>query len=48
MRWLDGIVNSTDMNESKQTLEDCERQGSPVCCSAWGHRIRHDLATELN
>ena len=23
-------------------------QGSLMCCSPWGHRVRHDWATELN
>ena len=30
MRWLDGITDSMDMNESEQTPGDRERQGSPV------------------
>ena len=24
------------------------RTGSLVCCSSWGHRVRHDWVTELN
>ena len=28
------------------TLEDSEEQGSLACCSPWGHRAGHDLATE--
>ena len=42
MRWLDGITDSMDMNES--TLGDSEGQGSLVCCSPWGYswtQIRH-------
>ena len=35
MRWLDGVINSMDM-EFEQTLEDAEGQGSLVCCSPWG------------
>ena len=33
-------------HEFEQTPRDNERQGSPVCCSSWGYRVRHDLATE--
>ena len=35
---------SMDMNLGK--LKDGEEQGSLVCCSPWGHRVRRDLATE--
>ena len=32
-------------HEFKQTPEDSEGQGSPVCCSPWGHRrVRHNLS----
>ena len=31
---------------SLNKLGDSEGQGSLVCCSPWGHRVRHDLATE--
>ena len=43
MSWLDGISDSMDMNLSKlqETVED-----SLMCCSPWGHRVGHDLATE--
>ena len=32
-------------HESEQTLGD-RGQGSLVCCSSWGRRVRHNLATE--
>ena len=35
MRWLDGITDSMDMNESEQTPGDSEGQGNPVHCSPW-------------
>ena len=41
MRWLDGIINSMDM-EFEQTLKDAEGQGSLVCCSSWGLRVGHN------
>ena len=34
-----------DMNLS-QVPGDSEGQGSLACCSPWGHRVGHDLATE--
>ena len=40
--WHHGI----NKHEFEQTRGDSERQGSPVCCSSWGYRVRHDLATE--
>ena len=33
-------------HESEQTLEDSEGQRSLVCWSPWGHKIRHNWATE--
>ena len=33
-------------HEFAQTPGDGEGQGSLACCSSWGHRVRHDLATE--
>ena len=35
MRWLDGIADSMDMS---LTLS---KHGGLVCCSPWGHRVRH-------
>ena len=46
MRWLDGITDSMQV-EFGQALGDGEWQGSPVCCSPWSCRVRHDWATEL-
>ena len=39
-----GLESITDSFE--QTPGDSEGQGSLACCSPWGHRVRHDLATE--
>jgi len=33
--------------EFEQTPGDSGGQGSLVCCSPWGCRVGHDLATEL-
>ena len=35
-----------DEHECEQTLGDGDGQGSLVCCSPWGRRVRHNLATE--
>ena len=33
-------------HESEQTQRDGEGQGRLACCSPWGCRVGHDLATE--
>ena len=40
MRRLDSITNS--MDEFEQALGVGDGQGSLVCCSPWGCRVRHD------
>ena len=35
-----------DGHEFKQILGDSEGQGSLVCRSPWGGRVRHDLVIE--
>ena len=42
------VVRHHQLNEHEfeQTLRDSEGQGSLVCCSPWGHRVGHNLATE--
>ena len=48
MRWLDDIMDSMDMNLSKQqTPGDSEAQGSLVCYSLWGHK-ESDTTYQLN
>ena len=39
MRWLDGIING---REFEQALGVGDGQGSLVCYSAWGCKVRHD------
>ena len=46
MRWFDGITDSMD-SESEQTLGDSEGQGSPECCSPWGHK-ESDTTQQVN
>ena len=43
MKWLDGIIDSMDINISKlwELVKD-----SLACCSPQGHRVRHILATK--
>ena len=33
-------------HEFEQTWGESEGQGSLECCSPWGQRVRHNLATE--
>ena len=39
--WLNG-------HEFEQAPGVGDRQGSLVCCSPWGHKVRHDWASDLN
>ena len=34
MRWLEGIIDSTDMSLSK--LREMVKDGTLACCSPWG------------
>ena len=45
MRWLDGIIHSTDLNLSK--LCGSKEQGWLVCCSLWGCK-ELDMTEQLN
>ena len=36
-----------DGREFEQALGVGDGQGSLVCCSQWGRRVRHDYVTEL-
>ena len=44
MRWLDGIIDSTDMSLSEL---DSEGQRSLGCCSPWGYK-ESDTTEQLN
>ena len=43
-----GWHHRLDGHEFEQAPGVGDRQGSLVCCSPWGGRVRHDWATELN
>ena len=45
MRWSNGITDSIDMSLSK-LQEMVKDRGKLTCCSSWGCRVRHNLATE--
>ena len=41
-----GRHHQLNRQEFELTLGDGEGQRSLVCCSSWGHRVRHDWVTE--
>ena len=41
-----GWHHRLDGHEFEQALEAGDGQGGLVCCSSWGHRVRHVLVTE--
>ena len=43
-----GWHHRLDGHEFEQAPGVVDGQGSLVCCSPWGRRVRHDWATELN
>ena len=45
MRWLDGIIDWTDMSLSKLGVGD--GQGNLACCSPWGQK-QSDMTEPLN
>ena len=45
-RGWDGWMVSATQRTWVWTPGDSEGQGSLACCSPWGRRVRHDLATE--
>ena len=44
--YMVGWHHRLDGHEFEQILGDSGEQGNLACCSLWGHRVRHDLATE--
>ena len=46
IRWLDGNINSMDINLGK-LWEMVEGQESLACCSPWGHKELH-MTEQLN
>ena len=47
MRWLDGIIDSMDMNEFEEAWGVGDGQGSLACCSPWGCK-ESDTTERLN
>ena len=43
-----GWHHQLDGHEFEQAPGVGDGQGSLACCSPWGHKVRHDWATELN
>ena len=41
-----GWHHQLNRHKCEQTPVHSEGQGSVSCCSPWGHRVGHDLATE--
>ena len=41
-----GCYHQLNGHEFEQALGVGGGQGSLVCCSPWGHRVRHDLVIE--
>ena len=43
-----GWPHQLNGHEFEKALGVGDGQGSLVCCSPWGHKVKHDWATELN
>ena len=41
--WDGWMRHQLNRHEFEQTLGDSEGQGSVVCCSPWGHKVRHNF-----
>ena len=41
-----GCHHRLNAHEFEQTPGDSERQRGLACCSPWGRRVRHNLATK--
>ena len=46
--WVIGWHHRLNGHEFEQAPGVGDGQGGLVCCSPWGHRVRHDWAIELN